>query len=66
MDYTPDEATISRFCSMTGCERAHAHFLLECCNGNIENAIAMFFGGYALAELSGASRGANLGLHRAR
>jgi hypothetical protein len=48
MDYHPDEGTISRFCGMTGCERAHAQFLLECCNGNFENAIAMFFGECAL------------------
>jgi hypothetical protein len=45
MDYQPDDATIGRFCAMTGAESGHAQFLLEASNGNFESAVGMFYGG---------------------
>ena len=46
-----DDATVSRFMSVTGCNLQHARFLLEASNGNFESARQMFYGRSQLPQL---------------
>jgi hypothetical protein len=65
MDPDIDDATISRFMSVTGCNLQHARFLLEATNGNFQSAQQMYYGKLPL-QLAWLSLGRSLPtLHQA-